>query len=481
MIKKFKENFSRDNRLRRIYTLLIDLILLASRRRLIREMLLKLLTPVVRKSISLSQTQVFNKRILADKTDMMMAVIYSAMRARVNKKTVKILMKNIFLNYKRKQKEFNFSERYGFAPPSFITISPGKQCNLKCLYCYANATTDEEKLSYEVFSRIIGEAKNEWGTHFFVISGGEPFLWKDKGYTLLDVAQQYNDCLFLVYTNGTLLKEKILERLIRLRNILPAISVEGMEDATDRRRGRGIFKRIVEVMKALNKNGVAFGISVTATSQNYKEVLSDEFIDFYFKRFGASFGWIFHYMPIGRQPRPSLMPGPEERLWMWHRTWEIIRKDKVLLADFWNHGTVSSGCISAARPGGYFYIDWNGNITPCVFFPYSTMNINKIYQSGKTLNVIFEDPFFSAIRRWQESYGYQSSRVDSESDWLRPCPIRDHHQIARQLIEKYQAKLIDGNDPVINSSEYRNELYSFDKKLKMQVGSFWRKEYIENG
>ena len=109
------------------------------------------------------------------------------------------------------------------------------------------------------------------------------------------------------------------------------------------------------------------------------------------------------------------------------------------------------------------------------------MNINKIYQSGKTLNVIFRDPFFSAIRRWQESYGYQSSRVDSESDWLRPCPIRDHHQIARELIERYEAKLIDGNDPVINSSGYRNELYSFDKRLEMKVGSFWKKEYIENG
>jgi MoaA/NifB/PqqE/SkfB family radical SAM enzyme len=443
----YQKKVARELKYRRVYSPLVNTAITASRINVLREAMLAMLVPVVEKSLLISQGKVVNKRILKDKTDMMMAVIYSALRARIHKKTVQILMKDIFLNQEAKSKEYEFQVKHGFVPPAFINIAPGKQCNLKCLHCYANASTDKEKLSYKVFSRIIKEAKDNWGAHFFVITGGEPTLWKDQGYTLLDIAERNQDCLFLVYTNGTLLHGETLKRLSKLCNILPAISVEGMEEATDARRGKGLFKKIVKVMNNLRDEDIAFGISVTATRENYREILSDEFIDYFFKKLGASFGWLFHYMPIGRAPNPSLMPTPEQRLWMWQRSWDIVRKEKIMLGDFWNHGTVSNGCISAARPGGYFYIDWNGNIMPCAFFPYSTMNINDIYKT----------------------------------DWLRPCPMRDHYATARKVVNKYHARLIDGNDPVMRSKRYANEMIEFDRNLEEKVGTFWCEEYIKNG
>jgi MoaA/NifB/PqqE/SkfB family radical SAM enzyme len=477
----YQKKVAREQKYRRVYSPLVNTAITASRINVLREAMLAMLVPVVEKSLLISQGKVVNKRILKDKTDMMMAVIYSALRARIHKKTVQILMKDIFLNQEAKSKEYEFQVKHGFVPPAFINIAPGKQCNLKCLHCYANASTDKEKLSYKVFSRIIKEAKDNWGAHFFVITGGEPTLWKDQGYTLLDIAERNQDCLFLVYTNGTLLHGETLKRLSKLCNILPAISVEGMEEATDARRGKGLFKKIVKVMNNLRDEDIAFGISVTATRENYREILSDEFIDYFFKKLGASFGWLFHYMPIGRAPNPSLMPTPEQRLWMWQRSWDIVRKEKIMLGDFWNHGTVSNGCISAARPGGYFYIDWNGNIMPCAFFPYSTMNINDIYKSGKTINAIFEDPFLKAIRSWQQNYGCLNAKLDAQTDWLRPCPMRDHYATARKVVNKYHARLIDGNDPVMRSKRYANEMIEFDRNLEEKVGSFWCEEYINNG
>jgi MoaA/NifB/PqqE/SkfB family radical SAM enzyme len=477
----YQKKVARELKYRRVYSPLVNTAITASRINVLREAMLAMLVPVVEKSLLISQGKVVNKRILKDKTDMMMAVIYSALRARIHKKTVQILMKDIFLNQEAKSKEYEFQVKHGFVPPAFINIAPGKQCNLKCLHCYANASTDKEKLSYKVFSRIIKEAKDNWGAHFFVITGGEPTLWKDQGYTLLDIAERNQDCLFLVYTNGTLLHGETLKRLSKLCNILPAISVEGMEEATDARRGKGLFKKIVKVMNNLRDEDIAFGISVTATRENYREILSDEFIDYFFKKLGASFGWLFHYMPIGRAPNPSLMPTPEQRLWMWQRSWDIVRKEKIMLGDFWNHGTVSNGCISAARPGGYFYIDWNGNIMPCAFFPYSTMNINDIYKDGKTINAIFEDPFLKAIRSWQQNYGCLNAKLDAQTDWLRPCPMRDHYATARKVVNKYHARLIDGNDPVMRSKRYANEMIEFDRNLEEKVGTFWCEEYIKNG
>jgi len=473
--------FDRDRRVRGIFASLIDSALFVSRVGPLREAILKVLTPVVRSSIMLAQQEVSNRAILADKTDMMLALIHSTMRSGVHKKTVRIMMKKIFFNRERKLTELKFLLKNGFRPPSFITISPGKRCNLKCKYCYANATTDEEKLSHYVFSRIILEAKKFWGTRFFVISGGEPLLWQDAGMTVLDIAKANLDTIFLVYTNGTLINGDVLNQLYEYANILPAISIEGLKTITDERRGKGIFERVSTVMRELKKRNIAFGISMTATRENCEELLSDETISYYFEELGASFGWIFHYMPIGRDPVPELMPTPEQREWMWQRTWEIIRKKKILLADFWNHGTVSNGCISSARSGGYFYIDWNGNITPCVFFPYTTMNINRLYEDGKTINAIFEDEFFLAIRCWQRDYGYKKTELIRNNDWLRPCPIRDHHKIARMLIKRYNAVLIDGNDPGINCDDFIKSLEDYDRRLADRIGPLWEDRYVQKG
>ncbi len=105
-------------------------------------------------------------------------------------------------------------------------------------------------------------------------------------------------------------------------------------------------------MEQLRKAGVFFGISLTATRHNVEEILSEEFIDYFFEQQGAFYGWIFQYMPIGRSFTLDLMPTPEQRLWMWKRSWEIVKKRKIFLADFWNHGTLSNGCIAGGRARG---------------------------------------------------------------------------------------------------------------------------------
>jgi len=93
-------------------------------------------------------------------------------------------------------------------------------------------------------------------------------------------------------------------------------------------------------------------------------------------------------MPIGRGFTLDLLPSPEQRVWMWQRTWQVIRERQVFLADFWNLGPCSNGCISAGRGGGYLYIDWNGKVMPCVFVPYSPVNISMaIRQNLKSARI----------------------------------------------------------------------------------------------
>lgn len=77
-----------------------------------------------------------------------------------------------------------------------------------------------------------------------------------------------------------------------------------------------------------------------------------------------------------------------------------------MYADFWNGDTVTEGCIAAGR--GYFHIDWNGRLLLCVFAPYAAADIHAVYESGGTLDDIYNLPYFRAIRQWRSDYSYKS-------------------------------------------------------------------------
>ena len=97
----------------------------------------------------------------------------------------------------------------------------------------------------------------EMGAYFVVLSGGEPFFWPD----IYRLFERQSDVFFQVYTNGSLIDRTTARRLAELGNVLPCISVEGLEQETDARRGQGAFRRITEAMDALKEQGVLFGFS----------------------------------------------------------------------------------------------------------------------------------------------------------------------------------------------------------------------------
>jgi len=230
-------------------------------------------------------------------------------------------------------------------------------------------------------------------------------------------------------------------------------------------------------MARLRQAGVPFGVSLTATRHNAEEILSDEFIDFCFEEQGALYGWLFHYMPIGRSFTLDLMPTPEQRKWMWQRTWEIIRQRHIFLADFWNHGTLSDGCIAGGRTRGrgYLYIDWNGAVSPCVFVPYSPVNVNDVYAKGGTLNDIWAEPFFAGIRGWQENYW------QGKGNWLAPCIIRDHHTDLRRLIAQHEPDPTDESARIaLLDPDYARGLEEYDEQYQTLSGPLWEMHYLSD-
>jgi MoaA/NifB/PqqE/SkfB family radical SAM enzyme len=374
----------------------------------------------------------------------------------------------------RNDKIHTWRQEKGFVPPMFVLLSPTGCCNLRCTGCYAGSDpTQNVHLPGEIVDRILTEKEELWDSYFTVISGGEPMMWRDGDRTILDVIEDHPDGLFLLYTNGTLLTDEVAARMAELGNVTPAISVEGFEAETDARRGTGVHKKVMEAFERLRKHGVPFGISATPTRENWRTILSDEFVDFYFHKQGAFYGWLFQYMPIGRGQSLELMVPAEERVEMLHQTERIVREHEVFLADFWNSGHASSGCISAGREGGYFYIDWHGDASPCVFMPYAADNVHDLYARGENLNDLLEAPLFRNIRQWQSDHGFERNPSEVEN-WLCPCPIRDHHPTLRRTLEETGAKPInDEAAAALQDERYLRGMEAYGRRIHELTQPIW--------
>ncbi len=418
-----------------------------------------------------------------DRLSMSLAILNSVRRAfneyklsdATLDKVINILLKDLFLEKgSRVQKSIEFRKEHGFNTPGFLVISPSKACNLRCVGCYADSDEKVQTLDWDVVDKIVSDARELWGTQFIVISGGEPMAYKSQGKTILDLVENNPDTFFMMYTNGTLIDDEAAERMAKLGNIIPAISLEGWREKTDARRGEGVFDQAMAAMDRLFQAGVLCGVSLTATRHNAEEILSDSFIEFLFEEKHVVIGWIFQYMPIGRSYTLDLMPTPNQRLEMWRQSWKIIREERSFLADFWNHGTVVDGCLSAGGHdnGGYFYIEWNGNVTPCVFVPYSPVNVNDIYSNNGNLNDIYTDPFFSDIRNWQKN--------GTDGNLLMPCLIRDHNEDLRKFIRKHEANPIDKSAEVaIMDGDYAKDIDQYAKDYHALSDEVWEKQYLK--
>ena len=312
----------------------------------------------------------------------------------------------------------------GEVNPCTVVIDPTDRCNLACPGCYAKSTADGSDLTYEQLVDIVRQVV-DMGVTLITISGGEPFLRERQDQSLTRLARRFSDRGFLVYTNGTMIDEAVAERLGRAGNIFPAISVEGFEHQTDRRRGKGVYEQNRAVRQRLARHGVMTGFSATVTRENCESICSDEFIELRIRE-GDLFGWFFLMHPIGRSPRPDLMVTAEQRLLL-RQTVHRWRRERrpIFLGDFWNDGHLSGGCIAGGKD--YFHIYANGDISPCVFAPVVAGNIFDILHGRSPYRSLGEfvraNPVFQAFRREQE-------RI---TDRDRPCLLIDHPQAFRRV------------------------------------------------
>lgn len=316
-------------------------------------------------------------------------------------------------------------EKYGCNIPWAILLDPTSACNLHCVGCWAAEYGNKLNLSFDEIDSIIEQGK-ALGVYFYIYTGGEPLVRKQD---LLALCRKHSDCQFLSFTNATLIDEAFADGMLEVGNFIPAISLEGFETATDGRRGEGVYEKVIQAMELLKRKKLPFGISACYTSANVDSIASEDFID-KIAGLGASFIWYFHYMPIGNDAVPDLLPNPEQREYMYRRIREIRRTKPIFAMDFQNDGEFVGGCIAGGRR--YLHINANGDCDPCVFIHYSDSNIRE-----KTLLEVLQSPVFMAYHDGQPF----------NDNHLKPCPMLENPEKIKELVNRTGAHSTDLQSP----------------------------------
>ena len=334
---------------------------------------------------------------------------------------------NFFINaaldgWKTQEK---YRKEYGCNIPWAILLDPTSACNLHCTGCWAAEYGNKLNLTFEEIDDIIRQGK-ELGVYFYIYTGGEPLVRKDD---LIRLCEKHSDCVFLSFTNGTLIDEAFADEMLRVGNFVPAISLEGFEEATDGRRGNGVYEKATAAMRILREKKLFYGISACYTSANFESITSEEFFDQLIEM-GAYFIWYFHYMPVGNDASPELLPTPEQRIETCRRIRKYRAEKPLFAMDFQNDAEYVGGCIAGGRR--YLHINANGDMDPCVFVHYSDSNIRE-----KTLLEGLRSPIMMA---------YHDGQPFNEN-MLRPCPMLENPDKLRAMVVCTEAHSTDLQSP----------------------------------
>lgn len=300
-------------------------------------------------------------------------------------------MQRLFEKSEKRRREV--SEREEMDIPPFLISSISTTCNLRCKGCYArkNGIADDpgkdgkHTLQPEEWRRIFTEAAS-LGINFSLLAGGEPLMRKD----LLESISNVEDMIFPIFTNGTLIGPTYLEFFEKHLNMVPIISLEGLQTSTDQRRGQGVFKKAMQAMEDLSQRKLFFGTSITVTTENMTFVTSTDFID-QLRSYGCKIIFYVEYVPLD-EGTEHLAFGDEhvERMEQTMNTRREQYEDLIFLS-FPGDEKALGGCLASGR--GFFHIGPDGAAEPCPFSPYSDSNVAKMGVLGA-----LKSPLFRRIR-----------------------------------------------------------------------------------
>lgn len=156
-----------------------------------------------------------------------------------------------------------------------------EKCNLRCKHCYHDNYTSVNELNLDgliyIADKIDTTLKrwNKKGT--LSLTGGEPFVVKDKVFPLLQhISSLKTIYYFDILTNGYFLDQTVLDKLKEFKKLRRVqLSLESADqNLNDQIRGNGSFETTLSAIRLLKKNDFQVAIMMTISNLNKNEVES---------------------------------------------------------------------------------------------------------------------------------------------------------------------------------------------------------------
>lgn len=308
-------------------------------------------------------------------------------------------------------------QKKGKTYPPFMFIALTNTCNLRCKGCWVEKEGQVRQIEEADLESIIESGKRA-KSHYFTLLGGEPFLYPK----LWSILERHPDCYFQIITNGMFFNEHNVRQLKKLANITPLISLDGWEKNNDQRRGDGVYASANEGMNELKENGLLFGIATTITSKNWKEVMSDAYLQHFINK-GAMYIWYYVYRPVGEHSHQEYCLDKQGLIEVRKKLLEIRRKFPIMIIDTYWTSEGEAFCPAACGLG--YHIGPEGSIEIC---PPLSFACEKVSDNGGDM-----------IKSIQNS-AYLNGFNSFVNERTKGCVILEHPQELADYIEGHHAK-----------------------------------------
>ena len=298
----------------------------------------------------------------------------------------KIMFKNFCLKSAKTIKRFQKERCKDFYFPAFLFLSITNRCNLRCKGCWVSPTPPND-MPIEQINKIIDDAKRQ-GRFFFGILGGEPLLHSE----LFSIFETHPDCYFQLFTNGTLLTKETAQKLKSVGNVTPLISLEGLEEESDSRRGGdNVFNTAIQGIENCTELGLFTGVASSICKSNYDELVNKKFIDFLISK-KVHYMWYYIYRPVGPIPSPEKALSKEQITTLREFIVNIRLKAPILVIDsYWNH---KGQPLCPANVGLSHHVNSFGQLEFC---PPVQLYVDTL-KDGDTASIVKQSIFMKELR-----------------------------------------------------------------------------------
>ena len=249
-------------------------------------------------------------------------------------------------------------------------------CNLRCPHCYMEAgRRAENELTTEECLGLIDEMKT-LGTEMLILTGGEPLLRQD----IYDIAQYASSqgIWVVMGTNGVLVTDKVVEKMIECGVQGVAISIDSLEPAKHNhfRGGPNAWEHSVRALDICRANGLQVLVQTAVMEMNYAEI--PQMLAFAREKGAWSFNLYFLVQTGRGQQMNDLSSERTETMLSNLVDWQdqyrpmLVRSKcapqfKQIAYERGLGGLESGGCMAGTQ---YCRITPQGDVTPC---PYMTL------------------------------------------------------------------------------------------------------------